>query len=160
MFAGLLRVQKWQERCVAIDGHTRDIAQHICAKMHLNLTVVLISRPFGPWKKIALVVLNDQYRFCFSVYRYGLLLKSFSSKFVDSLLIGVRLFLRDCLHLRIRFIFKSTLLSFLLSVFRHVSIYRISLFLVCIKFPTCYWWRKQSKITLETCFLWNLLSCH
>ena len=51
MFAGLLRVQDWQERCVAIDGHTRDIAQHICAKMHLNLTVLLISRPIGPWKK-------------------------------------------------------------------------------------------------------------
>ena len=35
----------------------RDIAQHICAKLHLTLTVVLISRSIGPWKKIALVLL-------------------------------------------------------------------------------------------------------
>ena len=51
MFTGSLRAQNWHVLCVAIDGHTRDIAQHICAKMHLNLTVVLISRPIGPWKK-------------------------------------------------------------------------------------------------------------
>ena len=38
-------------RCVAIDWNTRDIAQHICAKLHPILTVVLISRPIGPWKK-------------------------------------------------------------------------------------------------------------
>ena len=35
---------------VMIDGHSRDIAQHICAKVHLILTVVLISRSIGPWK--------------------------------------------------------------------------------------------------------------
>ena len=28
-----------------------DIVQHICAKLHLILTVVLISWPIGPWKK-------------------------------------------------------------------------------------------------------------
>ena len=48
---GLITRSELKVRCVAIDGHTRDIAQHICAKMHLNLTVVLISRPIGPWKK-------------------------------------------------------------------------------------------------------------
>ena len=36
---------------VAIDWHTRDITQHICAKLHMILTVVLISLPIGPWKK-------------------------------------------------------------------------------------------------------------
>ena len=51
MFTGSLRAQNWHVRCVAIDGHTRDIVQHICAKFHLSLTVVLISRPIGPWKK-------------------------------------------------------------------------------------------------------------
>ena len=30
-------------RCVVIDGHTRDIAQHICAKLLLILTVILCS---------------------------------------------------------------------------------------------------------------------
>ena len=51
MFTGSLRAQKWQVLCVAIDGHTRDIVQHICAKLHLILTVVLILRLIGPWKK-------------------------------------------------------------------------------------------------------------
>ena len=51
MFTGSLRAQNWQVRCVAFDGNTRDIAQHICAKVHLILIVVLISRPIGPWKK-------------------------------------------------------------------------------------------------------------
>ena len=51
MFTGSLRAQNWQLRCVAIDGHTRNIPQHICAKLHLMLTVVLISRPIGLWKK-------------------------------------------------------------------------------------------------------------
>ena len=51
MFTGLLSAQNWQVRCVAIDGHTSDIAQHICAKLHLILTVVLFSQPIGPWKK-------------------------------------------------------------------------------------------------------------
>ena len=50
MFTGSLRAQNWQVRCVAIDEHTRDIAQHIYAKLHLILTVVVISRPIGPWK--------------------------------------------------------------------------------------------------------------
>ena len=51
MLTGSLRAQNWQVRCVAIDRHTRDIAQHICAKLHLILTVVLNSRPIGHWKK-------------------------------------------------------------------------------------------------------------
>ena len=44
---------KLQVQCVEIDGHTRDITQHICAKLHLILTVVPISRPIGPRKKLA-----------------------------------------------------------------------------------------------------------
>ena len=38
-------------RCVAIDEHTRDITQHICAKLHLTLTVVLILRLWDLGKK-------------------------------------------------------------------------------------------------------------
>ena len=51
MFTGSLCVQNWQMRCVAIDRYTRDIAQQICAKLHLIFTVVLISRQIGFWKK-------------------------------------------------------------------------------------------------------------
>ena len=51
MFTGSLRAQNWQVLCVAIDGHAGEIVQHSCAKLHLILTVVLISRPIGPWKK-------------------------------------------------------------------------------------------------------------
>ena len=36
----------------AIDGHTRDTAGHIRAKLRLFFTVVLISRPIGPCKKL------------------------------------------------------------------------------------------------------------
>ena len=50
MFMCLLCAQNWQMLCVAIDEHTRNIVQHICTKVHLILTVVLISRPIGPWK--------------------------------------------------------------------------------------------------------------
>ena len=50
MFADSQRAQNWQVRCVAIGGHTRGIAQHICANLHLIVTVVLISRPIGPEK--------------------------------------------------------------------------------------------------------------
>ena len=50
-FTDSLCAQNWQVRCVAIDGHTRDIAQHICSKLHLILTVVLILWPIRPWKK-------------------------------------------------------------------------------------------------------------
>ena len=50
MLTGSLGAQNSRVLCVAIDGHTRDIAQHICAKLHLILTVVLISRQIGPWK--------------------------------------------------------------------------------------------------------------
>ena len=57
-FTDSLRAQNWQVRCVAIDGHTRDIAQHICAKLHLILTVVLISRPIGPWKNYPRMLSN------------------------------------------------------------------------------------------------------
>ena len=56
MFTGSLRTQNWQMRCVAIDGHTRDIAQHICSKLHLILTVVLISRPIGPCVCVCVLV--------------------------------------------------------------------------------------------------------
>ena len=56
MFTGSLRCQNWQVRCVAIEWHTRDITQHIRAKFHLILTVVLISRPIGSWKYITLIV--------------------------------------------------------------------------------------------------------
>ena len=42
MLTGSLRARNWQVRCVSIDGHTTDIAQHICAKLHLILIVVLI----------------------------------------------------------------------------------------------------------------------
>ena len=56
MFTGSLHAQNWQVWCVAINGHTRDIVQHICTKLHLILIVVLILRPIGPWKKIALIV--------------------------------------------------------------------------------------------------------
>ena len=31
MFTGSLCAQNWQVQCVMVDGHTRDIAQHICA---------------------------------------------------------------------------------------------------------------------------------
>ena len=55
MFTGSLRAQNWQEQCVAINEHTRDIAQHICTKVFLIFTVVLISQPIGPWKKIVLI---------------------------------------------------------------------------------------------------------
>ena len=51
IFTGSLRAQKWQVRCVATEGHTREIAQHIWAKLHLILAVVLISWPVGAWKK-------------------------------------------------------------------------------------------------------------
>ena len=51
MFTSSLRAQNWQVQCVAIDGHTIDIAQHLCAKLHLILTVVLISRPSDLKKK-------------------------------------------------------------------------------------------------------------
>ena len=47
MFTGSLRAQNWQVRYVAIDWYTRDIAQHICTRLHPILTVVLISRPIG-----------------------------------------------------------------------------------------------------------------
>ena len=47
MFTGSLRTQNLQVRCVTIDGHIIDIAQHICAKLRLILTVVIISRPIG-----------------------------------------------------------------------------------------------------------------
>ena len=57
MVTGSLSAQNWQVRCIAIDGYTRDIAQHICAKLYLILTVVLISRPIGPWKKKKVLVL-------------------------------------------------------------------------------------------------------
>ena len=53
MFTGSLSAQNWQVRYVAIYGHTRDIAQHICAKLHLILTVVLISRPIGQYVNIS-----------------------------------------------------------------------------------------------------------
>ena len=55
-FTSSLRAQNWQVRCIAIDRHSRDIAQHVCAKLHLILTVVLISRPIGLKKKIAIVL--------------------------------------------------------------------------------------------------------
>ena len=44
-------IQNWQVQCDMIDGYSRDTAQHICAKLHLFFTVVLISRPIGSWKK-------------------------------------------------------------------------------------------------------------
>ena len=71
MFTGSLRTQNWQVRCVVIDGHTRDIAQHICAKLHLILTVVLILRPIGPWKKIVLVVALSMWARGFEVAGYA-----------------------------------------------------------------------------------------
>ena len=36
MFTCSLRAQNWQVRCYAIDGHTRDTSQYICAKLHMN----------------------------------------------------------------------------------------------------------------------------
>ena len=48
--------QNWQVRYVAIDGHTRDTVQLICSKLHLILTVVRISPPTTPWKKIIALV--------------------------------------------------------------------------------------------------------
>ena len=51
MFTGSLHALNWQVLYVAIDVHTRDIVQCICAKFHLILTVVLISRPIGPWER-------------------------------------------------------------------------------------------------------------
>ena len=57
MFTDSLRPSELTVRSVAIYRYTRDIAQHICAKLHLILTVVLISWPIGPWKKIVLIVL-------------------------------------------------------------------------------------------------------
>ena len=51
MFMGSPRARNWQVQCVTINGHTRDIAQHICAKHHLILPVVVISRTIGHWKK-------------------------------------------------------------------------------------------------------------
>ena len=51
LFTGSLGAQNWQVRCFAFGGHARDIAQHICAKLRLILTVVLVSRPIGSWKK-------------------------------------------------------------------------------------------------------------
>ena len=59
MFTCSLRAQNWQVWCDAIDGRTRDTGQHICVQLHLIFTVVLISRPIGPWKIIA-------YVYCFS----------------------------------------------------------------------------------------------
>ena len=51
MFMGSLCAQNWQVRCVTIDGHTRDIAQHLCTKLHMILTGVLISWLIRSWKK-------------------------------------------------------------------------------------------------------------
>ena len=51
IFTGSLRAQNWHMWCIAISRHTKDIAQHICAKLNLILTVVLISRSIGPWIK-------------------------------------------------------------------------------------------------------------
>ena len=56
-FTASLRTYNWQMRCVAIDEHIRNIAQHICAKLNLILTVVLISRPIGPWKNSPLIII-------------------------------------------------------------------------------------------------------
>ena len=58
-------------RCVAIDGHTRDIAQHIWAKLNLILTVVLILRPIGHWKKIIPLILIDQCNWNFVWYLFS-----------------------------------------------------------------------------------------
>ena len=51
MFTGSIRAQSWHVRCVAMDGHTGDFAQHIYAKLNLILIVVLISRSIRLWKK-------------------------------------------------------------------------------------------------------------
>ena len=51
MFTGSLRTQNWHMRCEEIDGHTRDIAQCICAELRLILTVVLILQLIVPLKK-------------------------------------------------------------------------------------------------------------
>ena len=56
MFTCSLRAQNWPVRSEVNDGHTRGIEQHLCAKRHLIFTVVLISRPMGPWKQIAYVI--------------------------------------------------------------------------------------------------------
>ena len=72
MFTGSLCAQNWQVRFVVIGRHTRDIAQHICAK-HLIVTLVLISRPIGPWekkKKIALAGITLSLRYEES-FKYG-----------------------------------------------------------------------------------------
>ena len=55
MFTFSLRAHNWQVRCDTIEGLTTDIVQHICAKLQLSFTIVLISRPIGPFKKIAYV---------------------------------------------------------------------------------------------------------
>ena len=39
MFTGSLRVRNCQVRCVAIDGHTRDIAQLVCAKLYSEIYI-------------------------------------------------------------------------------------------------------------------------
>ena len=63
MLTGSLRAQNWQVRCVAIDGHTRDIAQRIYAKLNLILTVDLISLPMRPWKNTPRIITKNQITF-------------------------------------------------------------------------------------------------
>ena len=50
-----LQAQNWWVWHNTINRHTRDTVQHICTKHHLILTVISVSWPTGPWKKIALI---------------------------------------------------------------------------------------------------------
>ena len=72
-----LRAQKSHVRCVAIDGNTRDIAQHICAKLHLILTVVLILQPIALWKKNSRRIIKFT-ALCFSIH--NLYIEPFAAK--------------------------------------------------------------------------------
>ena len=68
MFTGSLHAQNWQMWCVVIGGHTRDIAQHICAKLHLILTVVLISQQTRPSKKDSPLIIICLLKACIRIF--------------------------------------------------------------------------------------------